>query len=169
MVAGHSSSCRGGEEEGFGLLLICYVSDLSKKVACGGREIRSAAFARVRRAIHRYPGMCASVLMLSGCVHVCVWRWSKLEEEFTCSHTRPAALFCAGATEKMRLTSLFVRSTCSNRLRRVTRVVSCVSPSSELGVQRAWQRGPSRTRSQAIRRGRRIKPDRNSNQQPIKR
>ncbi len=40
-----------GKEEGFGLLLICYVSDLSKKVACGGREVRSAAFARVRRAI----------------------------------------------------------------------------------------------------------------------
>jgi hypothetical protein len=28
----------GGEEEGFGLLLICYVSDLSKKVASRWRH-----------------------------------------------------------------------------------------------------------------------------------
>ena len=69
----------GVGEEGFGLLLICYVSALSKKVAsrwrhggcvhrtqgrgrraeaskqahagCGGGEIGSDAFARVRRAI----------------------------------------------------------------------------------------------------------------------
>ena len=73
-------TCRGGDgEEGFGLLLICYVSARSKKVASrwrhggcvpgrkgedagrrraskhmrgvGGGQIGSDAFARVRRAI----------------------------------------------------------------------------------------------------------------------